>query len=182
MSELPPVTRRLKLAFAIGSTAESMVITAAGQFTLIFYNQVRGLPPGWVAMAYSVGLLVNAICDPLVGSWSDRTRSRLGRRHPFMFASILPVSLSFWALFNPPSLGQVGELMWLVAINVVLSQSLTLFHTPHLALGGELSPSYLGRSSVMNYNTSSCGWATRLVGCCRSPGSSDRPKATRTAS
>lgn len=50
-------------------------------------------------MALSLGLFVNAVFDPLVGSWSDRTRSRLGRRHPFMFASVIPTGLLFFAVF-----------------------------------------------------------------------------------
>ena len=154
MSGAPPVTTRLKLAFGIGTTAEAMVITGLTQFAFIYYNQVRGLPPAQVGLAFSAGLMVNAICDPIVGSWSDRTRSRLGRRHPFMFAAILPVVLAFYAVFNPPAgLGAAGELAWLVVTNIVCVQMLTVFHTPHLALGGELSPHYVERSSVMAWNT-----------------------------
>ena len=41
-----------------------------------------------VGIALASGLFINAVFDPLIGSWSDRTRSRWGRRHPFMFASI----------------------------------------------------------------------------------------------
>lgn len=150
----PPITPRLKMAFGLGSTAEAVVITTTSSFLLIFYNQVRGLSPEMVGVALSLGLIVNAIFDPLVGSWSDRTRSRLGRRHPFMFAAILPGALCFFLVFNPPNgLGHTGELIWLGVTNVVLLQSMTLFHTPHLALGGEMSDDYLERSSIMSYNT-----------------------------
>ena len=150
----PPLTRRLKIAFSIGSTAESIVITSTGGLILLFYNQVRGDSPALIGAVLSVGLVLNAIVDPLIGSWSDRTRSSLGRRHPFMFASILPVSLAFYAVFNPPTgLGQTGEMVWLGLSNLILLQSMSLFHTPHLALGGELSDNYLERSNVMNYNT-----------------------------
>ena len=71
----PPLSRGLKLAFAIGSTGESIVLTATGSLLFLFYNQVRGMPAGLVGLALSAGIVVNAICDPLVGSWSDRTRS-----------------------------------------------------------------------------------------------------------
>ena len=154
MSGPPPVTARLKLAFGIGTSAEAMVITGLTQFAFIYYNQVRGLAPAAVGLAFSAGLAVNAVCDPIVGSWSDRTRSRLGRRHPFMFAAILPVVAAFWAVFNPPAgLGAGGQLAWLVVANIVCVQMLTVFHTPHLALGGELSTTYVERSSVMAWNT-----------------------------
>ncbi len=150
----PPLTRRLKAGYGVGSMAEAVVISSVTQFALIFYNQVRGLPAGWVGVAMAAGLVVNAVADPLVGSWSDRTRSRLGRRHPFMFAAILPVALCFWCLFNPPpGLAAWGQLAWLAVFNIVLQQALTLFHTPHLAFGGELSTDYLERTRVMSYNT-----------------------------
>ncbi len=76
-----------------------------------------------------------------------------------MFAAILPVGVSFWSLFNPPdSLGQTGQLIWLGVGNIFLQQALAVFHTPHLALGGELPQNYYERSNVMSYNTF-CLWA-----------------------
>lgn len=149
----PAPTKRLKLTYSLGCTAEALVLTASTSFLLLFYNQVRGLPAAHVGIALACGLVFNAVFDPLVGSWSDRTRSRLGRRHPFMFASILPAGLLFWAVFNPPDIGEAGQLVWLAVTNTLLLAAMTLYHTPHLALGGELSDDYLERSSVMAYNT-----------------------------
>lgn len=159
----PPLTKRMKFSYGFGSTAEAVAFTATSSFLLLFYNQVRGLPASHVGMALAAGLFVNAVFDPLVGSWSDRTRSKLGRRHPFMYASILPCALLFWAVFNPPNIGEFGQLMWLAVTNTLLLQALTLYHTPHLALGGELSTDYLGRSSVMAYNTF-CLWIGDTLG------------------
>lgn len=154
----PPLTRRLKAFYGLGSTAEALSITASSSFLLIFYNQVLGLPAAHVGFAISIGLFVNAVFDPLVGSWSDRTRSRLGRRHPFMYASVLPAGILFFALFNPPAMGETATLVWLAACNTLLLQAMTLYHTPHLALGGEMADGYLERSSLMAYNTF-CLWA-----------------------
>ena len=74
----PPLTKRLKISYGLGSTAEALVFTVTSSFLLLFYNQVRGLPAAHVGMALAAGLIVNAVFDPLVGSWSDRTRSRWG--------------------------------------------------------------------------------------------------------
>ena len=153
MSTNPPLTRRLKAAFALGSSAESIVLTVTNGFLLLYYNQVRGVPAEWVGMALAAGLVVNALFDPLIGSWSDRTNSRWGRRHPFMFASIVPAAALFWAVFNPPAaLGHLGEAVWLCVVNVLLVQAMTVFHTPHLAFGGELSDDYIERTNVMSWN------------------------------
>lgn len=154
VGQKPIPTKRDKAMYGLGSTAEALVITTTASFLLLFYNQVRGLDPSHVGVALAIGLVVNAVFDPMVGSWSDRTRSKWGRRHPFMFASILPAALCYFALFNPPDgMSEIAELSWLVFFNVVLLQAMTLFHTPHLALGGEMSDDYLGRSSIMAYNT-----------------------------
>lgn len=150
----PPIGRGYKLAYGFGSMAEAIVYSSTTQFLLLFYNQVRGLPAAGVGLALSAGLAVNAVVDPVVGSWSDRTHSRFGRRHPFMFAAILPVALTLYGLFNPPAgLPQGVELAWLAVLNILLQQALTAFHTPHLALGGELTPDYIERTRVMSYNT-----------------------------
>ena len=151
------LTRVEKVNYSLGSTAEAIAFTATSSFLLIFYNQVRGLPAGHVGTALAAGLIVNALFDPLVGSWSDRTRSRLGRRHPFMFAAIIPAAGLFWAVFNPPNWGETDQLIWLAVCNTVLLQALTLYHTPHLALGGEMSDDYLERTSIMGFNTM-CLW------------------------
>lgn len=159
----PPLRVKDKVSYGLGSTAEALVYTTTSSFTLLFYNQVRGLDAGLVGTALALGLLVNAFVDPMIGSWSDRTRSRLGRRHPFMFGAILPAAVLFYALFDPPHLSHVGELIWLGVINTLLLQVMTVYHTPHLALGGEMSQDYLGRTSVMAYNTF-CLWLGDTIG------------------
>lgn len=159
----PPLKVRDKVSYGLGSTAEALVFTATSSFTLLFYNQVRGLDAGLVGTALALGLFVNAFVDPIVGSWSDRTRTRWGRRHPFMFGAILPAALLFFALYNPPDISKTGQLVWLAVMNTLLLQVMTVYHTPHLALGGEMSQDYLGRTSVMAYNTF-CLWLGDTIG------------------
>lgn len=159
----PPLRVKDKVAYGLGSTAEALVFTATSSFTLLFYNQVRGLDAGLVGTALAIGLFVNAFVDPMVGSWSDRTRSRWGRRHPFMFGAILPAAVLFYALYNPPDVSQSWQLIWLAVTNTLLLQVMTVYHTPHLALGGEMSDDYLGRTSVMAYNTF-CLWIGDTIG------------------
>lgn len=160
---VPPLTKREKVSYGLGSTAEALVFTATTSFTLLFYNQVRGLDSGLVGTALALGLFVNAFVDPIIGSWSDRTRTRWGRRHPFMFGAILPAALLILALYNPPDISAAGQLVWLAVCNTLLLQVMTVYHTPHLALGGEMSQDYLGRTSVMAYNTF-CLWMGDTLG------------------
>lgn len=152
-SKPPPLTTGFKLSYGVGATAEAMTFQATSMFLLLYYSQVLGVSPGLVGMALSAGLMVNAVFEPMVGSWSDRVRTRLGRRHPFMFAAAAPISLCFYALYSPPALDNTGLLIWLSLFYIALQQMMSLYEAPHLALGGELSEDYLERSSVMAFHT-----------------------------
>lgn len=145
---------KTKLAFGVGSAAEIIALYSVSSFALLFYNQVLGVQAHWVGLAISVSLVLDGLTEPLVGSWSDRTRSKWGRRHPWMFAAPIPIALSLFAIFNPPEgLEPIHLAVWCGVSVSLLRQVMTFFHTPHLALGAELSPSYLERSKVMAYNS-----------------------------
>ena len=153
----PPAPERLRLGtkffFGIGSAAESIALYSVSAFAMFYYNQVLGLPAELAGLAISASLVLDGISDPLVGSLSDRTRSRLGRRHPWMLAAPIPIGLSLIAIFNPPAeLGQWALFAWFAISVTLMRQFMTFFHTPHLALGGELSRDYLERSRVMSWN------------------------------
>ena len=150
----PLLTVGLKISYGVGASAEAMTFQATSMFLLLYYNQVLGVSAGLAGLALSAGLIVSAVFEPLVGSWSDRSRSRLGRRHPFLFAASPLVALSFYALYSPPTgLSSTGQLIWLTIFYVIFQQARALYEAPHLARGGELSDDYIERSSVMAYNT-----------------------------
>jgi GPH family glycoside/pentoside/hexuronide:cation symporter len=149
------LTLKTKLAFGVGSSAETIAIYAVSSYALLFYNQVLGVNAAWIGVAISMSLVLDGLTDPVVGSWSDRTRSqKWGRRHPWMFAAPLPIAISLFAIFSPPAgLGPLGLAIWCGVSVSTMRQVMTFFHTPHLALGGELSPNYTERSKVMAYNS-----------------------------
>lgn len=148
-----PLRLRTKFAFGAGSAAETIALYALSSYALLFYNQVVGLPAWMAGLAISVSFVFDGLADPLIGSLSDRTRSRLGRRHPFMFAAPLPIALFFLAIFNPPrGMSDSLTLAWFMVSVSGLRVAMGFFHTPHLALGGELAKSYVERSRVMAWN------------------------------
>jgi len=145
---------RTKLAFGIGGLAESLALYSLTTFAMLFYNQVLGLPAYQAGLMLSASLIVDAAVDPAIGSWSDHVRSQLGRRHPFLFAAPVPLALSFFAIFVPPAgLGHAGLLAWFGGTVVLMRVMLALYTVPHMALGAELSPRYLERTSLMSYHT-----------------------------
>lgn len=145
-----PLGLKTKSMFGIGSLGEALGLFSVTSYALIYYNQVLGLRADLVGLALSASLLLDGPCDLFMGFVSDRWRSRLGRRHPFMYAAPVPIALSLFALFNPPTgLSAAGLFAWLLASVIALRQFMNVFHTPHSALGGELSQDYHERSKVM---------------------------------
>jgi len=148
------VSTRTRLTFGLGSSAEAICLYSFGLLSMLYYNQVLGLSATLAGLAPTLALVFDAVSDPLIGSISDRFKSRKwGRRHPFMFFAPLPVALCFFAIFNPPDdLEGFTLFLWFVSFAVALRTFMTLYHVPHLALGGELSTNYHERSKIMSYN------------------------------
>jgi len=148
------VPQSTKFIYAIGSGAEAMLSVAFNSFNFFFYTNIMGIPGTLAGLAITIALFFDAITDPLVGAISDRWRSKLGRRHPFMFAAPLPVMLCLFFIYSPPdSFDSFGLFLWLTVLTVIMRSSMTLFHVPHLALGAELSADFTERTRVMSINT-----------------------------
>jgi len=141
----------LKLNYGIGQTAEGLKNGAMVFFLLFYYNQVLELSGTLASLALGTAVIVDAITDVLAGNVSDNWRSRLGRRHPFMYASALPLAIAFFLLFFPPVSSQFGLCVWLVVFANVVRTLMTLYHVPHVALGAELTDDYSERSEVVGF-------------------------------
>lgn len=148
------VPRGLKFSYGVGSAAEMIISFAFNSFNFFFYTNIVGVPGTLAGLAVTIALFFDAITDPLVGVWSDRWRSKLGRRHPFMFSAPIPVMLALFLIYSPPEfLGNFGLFLWLTVLSVLMRGCMTLYHVPHLALGAELSSDFTERTRVMSINT-----------------------------
>lgn len=153
MSQNNTIPLKTKLAFGIGAAGESVATFGFATFTFFYYNQVLQLPGTLAGLATTISLVIDAVSDPLMGSISDRWRSRWGRRHPFMFAAAIPLGLVFFCIFSPPTgLSEWALFAWFTVFSVLMRIFVTMFNIPHLALGAEMSEDYLQRSIIMSYN------------------------------
>jgi len=147
-----PLSFATKLLYGVGQAAEGLKNGAFGVFLLFYYSQVLGLGASYAGLAVGIALVFDAVTDPLAGSVSDRFSSRFGRRHPFIYASIVPLAVAFYLLFAPPEgLSQPQLFCWLVVFAVLTRASMTLFHVPHLSLGAELTDDYAERTIVVGF-------------------------------
>ncbi len=110
---------------------------------LIFANQVLGIPGYLASIALAIALVWDSVSDLLLGHWSDKTNSFLGRRHPFMYASFLLLPFSFYALFNPIIEITPTNGFWYVLVSALLIRTgTTLFEVPSTALLPDLERDY----------------------------------------
>jgi GPH family glycoside/pentoside/hexuronide:cation symporter len=148
----PRVVPRLgwptKALYGMGQMGAATKATLGG-LTLFFYTQLVGLDPRAVSLAVSVALLIDAFWDPLVGQFSDNTRTRLGRRHPFIYAAALPACLFFALIYIPP-LGWSDQGVFFYLLLVVILSRLfeSLIEIPAAALLPELSRDYDERTTL----------------------------------
>jgi Na+/melibiose symporter-like transporter len=149
-----PLSVRTKFFYGSGAIAEAAIHITFNTFNFLFYNNVLGLSGTLTGLAITIALVFDAISDPVVGSLSDRWRSKLGRRHPFLYLSAVPLCICFVALYAPPTdFGELGLFLWFTAFTIGLRISTTFYHVPHLALGAELSDDYRERTVVYAYNS-----------------------------
>ena len=115
-----------QIFYGSGSISVGIKNNLLGTYLLIYYNQVLGLDAGIAALAMAIALAVDAVSDPLVGIWSDRIRTRWGRRHPFMYAALLPFAGSYYLLLaDPGDISDQSLFARLLVLLIILRLSMT---------------------------------------------------------
>jgi Na+/melibiose symporter-like transporter len=136
------------LSYGIGSIAYGIKDNGFTTFLMIYFNQVLGLPAYLVGFSLLIAMVFDAISDPWVGYLSDRCSSPMGRRHPFMYAAIVPIALTYYFLWQPPALSDFGLFLYLTVMAIIVRLAITFFEVPNSALIGEISHDYDKRTAI----------------------------------
>ncbi|MBT3624994.1 MAG: sugar transporter [Gammaproteobacteria bacterium] len=150
-----PGTRKVdlstKLYYGFGAVANGAKSNGFNYLLLFYYSQVIGLRADLVSLGILIALVFDAISDPLVGYISDNTHSKLGRRHPYMYAAGVPVALAYYFLWSPPAWDETGLFLYFVCMAVLIRTLITFYEIPATALVAELTDDYDQRTEMMSF-------------------------------
>jgi GPH family glycoside/pentoside/hexuronide:cation symporter len=139
----------IKLAYGMPNLAGAAMVIPIAIHMNIFYSDVVLLPLGYIALAVAMARAFDAITDPLMGWISDRTRTRWGRRRPWMFIGAPLCAVAFVLLFSPPEhLAGSPAAVWFTTAFLLYFLFHTVYSIPHYGLGPELTLDYRERSSL----------------------------------
>lgn len=154
MSTNAMLTRKTKLAYGAGDLGAAITAAIVGFFMNAFLLEVAGLRPGVVGIIFFVSTLWDAITDPIVGNWSDRTRSRWGRRRPWLLFGAIPFGIAFWLHWLVPDMDANGLFIYYLVVALLLKTAFTAVNIPYTSLTPELTSDYNERTSLTAYRFS----------------------------
>ncbi len=132
----------------IGFSMNNSIITALFP---IFMMDVIGLTPAMAAIIMFVGRSWDYVNDPIVGYLSDRTRTRWGRRRPFLLFGAIPFGLSFILLWLSPNFSQTGLIIYYSIAYIIYEALATVVYMPYYALTPELTEDYDERTKLTSF-------------------------------
>jgi len=138
-----------KVIYGLGAFVNNLLAASIGGMIIVL-NLGLGMNPALVGLLGALPRLTDAITDPLMGYISDNTRSRWGRRRPYIFVGAIAVGIVFALLWQLPAEKSESFYFWYFLIgSLVFYLAYTIFATPWVALGYELTPDYHERTRLM---------------------------------
>lgn len=152
---------KTKILYGFGASAYGIKDNGFSVFLLYYYNQVVGMRADVVSLAIAIALFVDAFIDPLIGQMTDRTRTPIGRRHPWLYGAAFPIAIAWLLLWHPPETSATLQFFYLLTMAMLVRITLSAYEVPSLAMLPELSRDYHDRTSTLRYRTL-FGWASGL--------------------
>ena len=140
----------LKAGWGVGSMGCLGMLFIANVFVLFFLVNHLGLEPGMAGLILFITRIYDVFSDPMIGYLSDRSRSRWGRRRPWMALGAFVSGLALIFTFNVPELGSVNALAFYeLIVLIAFFTGYTLFYVPFMAMPAEMTDDYNERTSIM---------------------------------
>lgn len=145
----PPLSALATALYASGSLGTGVFSTVPTVLLLYFCTEVLHISAAWAAATVFIPKAWAILWDPLVGAWSDRMRSRFGRRRPFLVVGLLGIALFFIAVFALPTLPPLATVVWISCAYFGLATAYSLFAVPYIAIPAEIGTSSAERARLV---------------------------------
>lgn len=144
----------VKVAYGAGQAADRLQSGCFSQLANPIFNDLLGIDSRIIGLMLGASRVVDAITDPIMGFISDNTRSRWGRRRPWIVLAALPCSVAFTLIWMfPRGMTTSFYVGWFIVTSVAFLLFQSMFSVPYAALGMELTPDYHERTSVMAFRS-----------------------------
>lgn len=154
-----PLSNVVFAAYGTGWIGGQVFRDVPALILLPFMITAIGVPPAVAGAAIFIPKLWVVFCDPLMGLWSDRTKSRWGRRRPFLFVGSILCGVMFIALFNVPHFESgTAKGIYVGAIYTLASTAFSIYSVPYLTMASELSRNMHERTVVMSWRQVGLGF------------------------
>ena len=138
-----------KVVYGSGAFVNNLLASAIGGMVIVL-NIGLGMNPALVGLLSALPRLTDAITDPLMGFISDNTRSRWGRRRPYLFCGAIAVGIVFAVLWQLPGGKSETFYFWyFLGGSLLFYLAYTIYATPWVAMGYELTPDFHERTRLM---------------------------------
>jgi len=142
---------RTKVFYGIGDFGNAVVNSAVQFFLMKFYTDGALILPALAGNALLIGKIWDAVNDPIFGWFTDRTKSRFGKRRVFMLFGAIPLAIAIALLWFVPTTDKVLAFIWIALTFILFDTLWTLTNVPYYALTSELTDDYDERSSLTTY-------------------------------
>ena len=155
-----PLPKSVMAGWGLGTLGPVIVLSATNALLLRFMTDYVGLGAGIASLLIGLSKLYDAFADPTMGWISDHTRSRWGRRRPYLVAGGALLALSLFGLFwVPPLESDLARTVYMGATLLFYATAYTVFNIPYMAMPAEMSASYHQRTELMSWRVGAVGVA-----------------------
>lgn len=136
------------LGYGVASMADAASYNFIFMYFLFFLTDVAGINAVLAGTLYSIAIVYDAITNPVIGQLSDGTRSKYGRRRPYLLASAVPMAIAIWLMFTTISSGETGKFVYYLIFMMLFWTAYNVFYIPYSALGAEMTTDYDERTKL----------------------------------
>ena len=149
------VKRADKVAYGVGNLSYGIMLQMVSAYIVFYGSVIIGLPGKLIGLIVGIGTIWDAITDPVMGYISDHTRLKyFGRRHLYILIGTVGMAIFGLMIFTIDSTLNIPLKAILLGIHLIMLKTFsTVYATPYMALGAELSSDYDERTSIQSYKT-----------------------------